>query len=141
MQKQKVPAPLTSCSASEGSCSVWTHIFGLLALAVLFGGLAGCTNRQVVPLNVLAEHPDKFVCKRADGSPEAEVKRPEVPPELVIVVSGDVANTTASVAAFMARLREREGAIARYVVAIEGVNFECWNNMVWQKDVYKDVPH
>lgn len=139
MQKQQETVPLTSCSANEQAAHTWTHILGLLVLAVLFGVLSGCTNQQIVPLNVAAEHPERFVCKRADGSMDAEIKRPTIPEELSIDLSGSVADSTASVAAFMKRLRERESIIAKYIVAIEAVNFQCWDNMSWQRDVYSYV--
>lgn len=134
LQSQKVAAPLTSCSLQprlfqkSAQClrKEGTHIFGLLALALLvIGGLTGCKDRIVVkPLNVAQEYPDKFECEKG-----VEGGRPALPLE-----------ETGNFESYKESVRARELLVAGYILALEAVNFKCWDNMQWQKDFYSKIP-
>lgn len=98
---------------------------GLFAVALLvFGGLTGCKDRVVVkPLNVAATYPDKFECEKG-----VEGGRPALPPE-----------ATDSFESYKESVRTRELLVAGYILALETVNFKCWDNMQWQKDFYSKL--
>lgn len=111
-----------------------THILGLFVVALLvFGGLTGCKDRVVIkPLNVAATYPDKFECEKG-----VEGGRPALPPELAVPDS--LANYKEWHKEFLERVRARELVVANYVLALEAVNFKCWDNMQWQKDYYSKL--
>jgi len=119
-----------------------------LALPTLCLVLASC-NKEVVPLNIKAGHPERFICPRADGDPQADIERPKLPKDYVIDwdavrVAGDVEKTLDNAKAehekYVAVVRDREGVMVGYVMKVEGANFICWDNMKWQNDVQDAIP-
>lgn len=57
-----------------------------------------------------------------------------------VLVAGDanatLVNAEREHAAYVASIRTREGAIAGYIVRIEGQLFACSNNVQWLRDFY-----
>lgn len=95
------------------------------------------SDPSVVPLNVKAENPDRFICERVDAS-----ERPALPPghEIDWSTIRTVEQARREHEAYVASIRDRNGIVAGYIVRLEGVNFTCWNNMQWQRDYYDRLP-
>lgn len=114
----------------------------LIPLA-LFATLTACTQREIVPFNVKAAHPERFVC-------EGLADRPAIPPEYLIewsvllerAIDGNWTPTQTIDAArnehlaYVRSIRTREGKVAGYLVEIEGRHFTCASNLQWQRDYY-----
>lgn len=100
---------------------------------------ASCATADphVVPLNVKAEHPERFVCERRTGD-----NRPAIPPAYVVdwsrVQTVDQARSEHD--SYVRSIVDRNGVISGYIVTLEGVNFTCWNNMEWQRHYYDALP-
>lgn len=99
---------------------------------------AGSCEPQVIPLNVKAEHPQRFVCERVD--PESD--RPALPPAHTIDWSSvlTVDQARGEHEAYKASILNRNGIVTGYITRLEGVNFVCWNNMEWQRQYYDGLP-
>jgi len=94
-------------------------------------------TREIVPLNVAAQHPERFVCDRLNPA-----TRPALPAEFTIDWASiqTVEQARAAHNSYVASVRSREGIVAGYVVRIEQANFVCWNNMEWQRQFYRALP-
>lgn len=101
----------------------------LIPLA-LFATLTAC-NQEIVPFNVKAAHPERFIC-------EGLADRPAIPPEYVIDWSQvqTVQQAHSEHLSYVRSIRTREGKIAGYLVEIEGRLHSCWSNLQWQSDYY-----
>lgn len=101
--------------------------------------VSGCeTVRATEALRPDQTNPERFVCETA-GS------RPEINPEYQIDWASVAAQPTKEAAVEEAKRQvtnqllvqhSREKVVSEYVLKLEGVNFECFNNMQWQKDFY-----
>lgn len=116
----------------------------LSTLCFLLAASACTPTPHVETRNIAREHPDWFVCEKADGS-----SRPAIPAEYTIdwstvLVPGNAEATLerakAEQAKYVASIRDREGVIVGYIQQVEGVNFVCWNNMQTQRDFYARLP-
>lgn len=109
-----------------------------LTLSTLSFLASSCAqDPQIVPLNVKASNPDRFVCERADAS-----ARPALPPAHVIdwATIQTVEQAKGEHDRYVASIVDRNGRVAGYLVSLEGINFTCWNNMQWQRDFYDRLP-
>jgi hypothetical protein len=73
---------------------------------------------------------------------EAAGARPKIAPEYVIDWSKvqTVAQAHAEHDAYVRSIRTREGAVAGYIVQIEGQLFVCSNNAAWLRDFFGRLP-
>lgn len=93
--------------------------------------LTACTQREIVPFNVKAAHPERFIC-------EGLADRPAIPPEHTIDWSQvqTIEQAQSEHLAYVRSIRTREGKVAGYLVEIEGRHFQCASNLQWQSDYY-----
>ena len=115
MQKRMVPVLLTLCLA-----------------------VSACPRGEVQPASALRPdktNPDWFDCQRSPT-------RPTVSPEYQIDWSriATVGQAKAEFDNFKLTLRGRENVIAGYMLGLEAVNFNCWNDTQAQLDFYKGLP-
>lgn len=106
-----------------------------IALSMCFLA-AGCAKERVATaIRPDIMNPERFVCDPAE-------QRPIIPPEYQIDWSQvrTVENAKAEHDAYVRSIRTREGIVAGYIVTIEGLNFTCFNNMLWQRDFYSALP-
>lgn len=101
-------------------------------------GLSACQTPAVVPLNVKAQYPERFVCERVDPTKD----RPTLPPTYQIDWSRvqTVEDAHREHDSYVASIVDRNRVVSGYIVRLEGVDFTCWNNMKWQNDYYDALP-
>ena len=104
-----------------------------LALSTSCLALSACTEKRVVvPLPIPPERMDCTVT----------ATRPVIQPEYSIdwtqVVTVEQARHEHE--AFVTRIRQREGLITGYIVAIEKTNFLCANDAAWLRDYSAALP-
>lgn len=102
--------------------------------------LAGCGDKRSVI--AIKTPPDRLVCEGVSG-------RPSIPPEYAIdwIRVGSAPTVPAATALardehakFLATVRSREGAVAAYIVTIEGRLFACSDNALWRKEFEAGLP-
>lgn len=98
------------------------------ALLMFCSAVSACgPQRVMVPVPV---PPERMDCSLLESG------RPTIPPEFVIDWSGVATTQQARQQhdAFVQRLRQREGAVAGYVVELEGRVFACADDAAWLRD-------
>jgi hypothetical protein len=97
---------------------------------------AGCADKQYVAQTVKPD-PVRLQCVAA-----APADRPKLPAEHVIDWSQirTVAEAKAEHLRFVSVVRSREGAVAGYILRIEGQLFTCSDNAAWLRDFYAALP-
>lgn len=96
-------------------------------------GLTACGEKRVAV--AIKTPPERMVC-------EAAGDRPSIPAEYAIdwtrVTTVPQARTEHD--AYVRSVRSREGAVAGYIVTIEGKLFVCSNNAQWRKEFEAGLP-
>lgn len=103
-----------------------------LVLSMCCSAASACEEKRVV--THLSTPAERLVCDPAGD-------RPTVPPEYRIdwAKVRSVAEAKAEHEKFVATLRTREGAIAAYILKLEGNLFVCWNNMEWRRQYEAEI--
>lgn len=101
--------------------------------------ISACASEpKVFPLNLKAKEPTWFLCERVNP----ETDRPALPATPDIDWSQVVTIDQARLAheEYVRAVKDRNGIVIAYVVKLEGVNFQCWNNMENQNQFYDKLP-
>lgn len=110
----------------------------VLAVALLTSclavGTSACKEQIKRTADFIPTPPERLICERTGT-------RPVVPPEHKIdwTKIKTVAAAKLEHDQFIKVLRTREGAVAGYIVRLEGQLFTCWNNMQWRRDFEADL--
>ena len=104
---------------------------------------ASCVRTiKIEPENLLETHPDWFACDRMSGDNRPDLPAPYVIDWSSVLVPGDAEMTLerakAEQEAFAARVYDRNGVVAGYILNLEGANFTCWNSLQTQRDYYRN---
>ncbi len=102
------------------------------ALSTSCLAVSACSPKRVV--TNLAPPPARLVC-------EAAGPRPTIAPEYVVDWTRVATVTQArdEHRRFVASIRTREGAIAGYILSVEGRLFACASNARWLRDWYAET--
>lgn len=106
-----------------------------LAAALLMSSLAVSACAPKRALAPVVPPAAKMQCEPAGA-------RPKIPGEYVIDWSKvqTVTQTHAEHDAYVRSIRKREGAVAGYIVQIEGKLFACASNAAWLRDFFAGLP-
>ena len=106
-------------------------------LSIFCSSLGACApERLAVSLRPDLDNPSRLICEAAPAS------RPErgAPHEIDWSKVLTVAEAKIQHGLYVARERERNGAVAAYVLEIEGRLFTCSNNAQWWRDYWARIP-
>lgn len=113
-------------------------------LSTCFLALSACPGQRVVThARPDLANPARMAC---EGVPE---NRPDLPAQSeidwqAVLVPGDAEKTLsgaqAAHTAYVARMIERNGIVASYLVKVEGRLFVCSSNMQWWRDYWRSMP-
>lgn len=109
----------------------------VLVLSTFCLAASACGDRQRVA-TAITPPADRMDCRQLDGAEG----RPTIPPEYVIDWTRvrTVQQAREQHQAFVSRLRERESAVAGYVVRLEGRVFACSDDAAWLRQFFAALP-